>query len=109
MEKKSRKLTTEVSARCQLMLLSMELGNRSIVFSKASLDSLLISTHLTDLKMLRLKILVDEMNETSKQSEQHMNTSFLHFLAEASDNPMTPAPAYRSVTDAPTGTYLCSF
>lgn len=35
--------------------------------------------------------------------------SCLHFLDVANDNPITPAPAYRSATDDPPGTYLCSF
>lgn len=35
--------------------------------------------------------------------------SCLHFLDVANDSPITPAPAYRSATDDPPGTYLCSF
>lgn len=37
------------------------------------------------------------------------SSSCLHFLEAANDNPMTPAPAYKSATDAPYGTYFCSF
>lgn len=37
------------------------------------------------------------------------SSSCLHFLVAANDNPMTPAPAYKSATDAPYGTYFCSF
>lgn len=38
-----------------------------------------------------------------------ISNSCLHFLVAANDNPITPAPAYKSATDAPRGTYLCSF
>lgn len=58
MQIKSSRLTMEVS---------MEFGNQSILFSKASLDSLLISTHLIDIKILRLKDLVNEMELQNNQ------------------------------------------
>ena len=32
----------------------------------------------------------------------------LHFLVAATDNPMLPAPAYKSTTDDPYGTYFCN-
>lgn len=44
------RLTIEASAWCQLILLSTFVGKRSTVFSKDCLDSLLTSTHLTDLR-----------------------------------------------------------
>ena len=34
-------------------------------------------------------------------------SSCLRFLVAANDNLITPAPAYKSVTAAPYGTYFC--
>ena len=34
--------------------------------------------------------------------------SCLRFLVAANDNPITPAPAYKSATAAPYGTYFCA-
>ena len=43
-------LTIGVSAWCQLMVLSIDIGKQPTVFSKDSFASLLISMHLTDLE-----------------------------------------------------------
>nr|BAC42790.1 unknown protein [Arabidopsis thaliana] len=98
------------------MLQFNEFGNRWIVFSKDSLASLLTSMHLTELKSdLSIKYWVNLFINMNIYSLFRLRTdvnnlcSCLHFLDVANDNPITPAPAYRSATDDPPGTYLCSF
>lgn len=104
-------LTIEVSAWCQLMELSIDFGKRSTVFSKDSFASLLISMHLTDLKTrtTNLELIYHWVGHRMRLPE-HLNRlrSCLHFLEAANDNPITPAPAYKSATAVPYGTYFCN-
>lgn len=82
------------------MLLSTLTGSRSAVFSKDSFDSLLTSTHLTDL-MIKKNGFGNISNKKSKLKEecelehkQKFDSEVdLHFLVAANDSPMTPAPA----------------